>query len=328
MNSRKLKSLPALVKGMKACHNHRISSVQIYATNRCNSRCRICYIWDEKPKADLSVEAIKSIINSKKVEKSALYALLGGEFILHPNYKEMLTLFKNKNYILFSNCILDKKLIETVKEFKVPNLFVSLDGSKESYMNVRGVDKYDNVINVIKKTKDLTNITITYVINPYNTKEDFLHVKRIADKHKVGLVVAVYDTRSIYNAKTSKNSLYEVNDIFENNYLKSYKLWRDGKLRLPCYSIRTLLTVMPNGNIPLCQQKNIILGNIYKNNIDSIWEKSKDVQLKHTDCNGCWITCHRSFDNNVCKFMHTFLLEPVLNRFVGKYDWKQVGKIF
>lgn len=327
MNMRKIKAFLNLINGIIACYSGRISSVQLYATNRCNSRCRICYIWDEKPKTDLSLEAIKKIVNSKKVEKNALYGLVGGEFILHPNYKQILSLFKNKNYILFSNCILADRLIEAVKVYHVPNLFISLDGNRDTYKKVRGVDKYTNVIRVIKELKGITSITITYVINPYNTKEDFLHVKKIAEDHGVGLVVAVYDTRSIFNTKARGGSLYIVNDVFENNYLKSYKFWKNGKLKLPCYSIRTLLTVMPDGNVPLCQQKNISLGNINKNDVDEIWEKSKKIHLQHTNCNGCWITCHRSFDNNVCKLLNTFLPNFVLDRAVGEYDWKKIGRI-
>lgn len=326
---RKTRAFKELLQGAKSCYNHKISFVHLFVTNRCNSKCRICYIWNKRPKIDLDVQKIKEVVSSKVVEKNALFCLLGGEFILHPECETLLEFFseKNKNFILFSNGILTDKLVELVKEFKVPKLMLSLDGPKETYKKVRGIDGYDDVIRTIKELKDSTEITLTYVINPFNSRKDFLHVKNVAEKNKIGLVIGTYDTRGIYDTKLSQTKFYSIGDLFKSNYLKSYELWSKGLLNIPCWSIRTLTTIMENGDVLLCQQKDIVLGNIYKESLEDIWIRSRELQKSFVNCNGCWISCHRSFDNNLCKLINTFTPHFVSSRVFGKYNWDRIGKI-
>lgn len=75
----KISAFADLGQEMISCYRHRISNVQLFATNRCNSRCRICSIWSETPKTDMDIKIIKDILEAKSVEKNAIYDLIGGE---------------------------------------------------------------------------------------------------------------------------------------------------------------------------------------------------------------------------------------------------------
>ncbi|MFZ3077700.1 MAG: radical SAM protein [Candidatus Aenigmatarchaeota archaeon] len=323
-------ALAELGSEMVSCSRRRISNVQLFATNKCNSKCNICSIWSETPKTDIDLGIVRDILKAKSIEKNALYGLVGGEFILHEKAEEIIGLFnkERKRYVLFSNCILTDRLIKIVKEQNVPSLMISLDGDRETYRRVRGVDKYENVMRAIKELKGGTKITITYVINSLNSRNDFIHVKNIAEKNRLGLCVVVYDRRAIFNTKLNEEKSYDLKGLYSSNYMDSYYRWKSGSLNLPCFSIRTLLTVMPNGDVPLCQQKNEILGNLHERKLDDIWKAAAEKQDKNKDCNGCWVSCYRSFDNNACRLLNTVLPQFALDRLVGKYGWKNIGKIY
>jgi hypothetical protein len=129
----------------------------------------------------------------------------------------------------------------------------------------------------------------------------------------------------MFHTELSKNNLYDVSDLFQSNFLKSYRLWANQGLKLPCLSIRHNLTVLSNGDVPLCQNKNIIAGNLHKDKIDAIWKRMIPLQNENKNCNGCWLPCQRGFDNNACKLLNTVFPEFILNKFIGKYDWEKIG---
>lgn len=316
-----------LLSGLHACWKRKIRNISLFATNRCNSRCRICHIWKETPKRDLEPEAVRNMLDSKTISRKCYVGLVGGEFLLHPHYEEIIKTVRKRtrNYTLYSNGILSDRVIDAVEKFGIPNLQISLDGTRETYRKVRGVDTYDSAIKVIENLRDKTKIGIIYTMNPLNTRKDFIHVLDIAKKNNVSIGVGVYDRREMFHTELDKGSLYGISDVFQTNFLKSYGIWAKEGLKLPCFSIRNNLTVLSNGDVPLCQNKNAIMGNLYKESIEAIWKRMIPVQDENKNCNGCWLTCHRGFDNNACKLLNTILPEFALNRLIGKYDWKKLG---
>ena len=54
-----------------------------------------------------------------------------------------------------------------------------------------------------------------------------------------------------------------------------------------------------NGDVPICQNLDVVLGNIHRNSLDEIFNspKSCKTQCQHSQkCNKCWINYHRKFD--------------------------------
>ena len=68
-----------------------LPTLMLYTTDTCNSRCQTCQIWQIKKHNYLSLESIRKILDSPLVRKSNI-GLEGGEFILHPDYQEILAL--------------------------------------------------------------------------------------------------------------------------------------------------------------------------------------------------------------------------------------------
>ncbi len=54
-----------LMRNMLFPKNKKLAQLMIYATNRCQSRCRHCSIW-QKPHDTLSKDEIVSLVSTKK----------------------------------------------------------------------------------------------------------------------------------------------------------------------------------------------------------------------------------------------------------------------
>ena len=61
----------------------RLAQLMIYATNRCQSRCRHCSIW-QKPHRHSPKDEIVSFMSSRCISSHTTVGLEGGEFVFTP----------------------------------------------------------------------------------------------------------------------------------------------------------------------------------------------------------------------------------------------------
>lgn len=298
----------------------KITNVMFYVTDRCNSLCKHCFIWNKKPNFDLSLEVIRDVLQSKHLAKTATFGLEGGEFFLHPQYEEILSLFQDKDYAILTNGILHQKVIAAVEKFKVKNLQISIDGTKETYKKMRGVDTYDNIMEIIKTLKGKTNIRIAYTFSRWNNKEDFLHVKELCERE--GLE---FGYENVYTEMWYMDTKYPQQEIpelegYKEEYLKLFNKWLKKEVHLPCWSINTKIAIWANGDLPLCQYKNVVLGNLREQKFDEVWEAEKTQQLQkaYRSCNGCWSGYHRGFDLSYRKSIQRVIPKPLQGIFTGE----------
>ena len=256
-------------------------------TNLCNSRCTICNHWSNPNKANLSVSVIEKLLESKLVNKNGIL-LEGGEPLLHPQIKEILYLLKGLDYKILSNGLLPRILETLVTDFEIPSVGVSLDGTRETYRRIRGVDGYPQVIETINRLRDETNVSVCFTISPYNTFDDYLHVRDICIENGVDLLLNIY-CESEFSGKLLDNLIDPRYEKLTNKYVSKYNSWVKGKIKRNCFGMRYNCNVFPDGNVVLCQAKpNVILGNLYTQSIDEIWKNKK---LPY--CNDCWLACNR-----------------------------------
>ena len=301
----------------------RILTLMFYTTNRCNSRCKTCHIWKSNPKKDLSLELMQDVLNSKVISSITNFGLEGGEFILHPQSRDIIEMLSDRNYILLSNGILADRLIETVKELNVKHIHLSLDGNETTHRNIRGIDNYDKVVKIIKELKGRTKISVVFTICPWSSLEDFIHVRQLCDKYNIRFTYSIYEDFNLFDVGENiirENFLTE-NDTsgFKDYYLKFYKNWVGGKTKLPCLSIANRIVIFPNGDVPLCSKKNIILGNLNNNSLDEIWnlDRTKKLQEEYRHCNDCWISFHRCFDLEYIQCLEHILPKKYIERIIS-----------
>ena len=312
----------------------KLSQLMIYATSICQSRCKHCSIWQREPES-LSLDDIKRIVGSRCVGKRTVVGLEGGEFVLHPEAEKIMEwLSKNhKNYTLLSNCLTPNKVIDAVRNYHPKHLFVSLDGNRETYERMRGRDGYDKVIQVVETLKDEIPISLMFCLSPWNDFSDMEFVINVAKKYNIDVRIGMYSTIDFFNTTQGlldaddfvKRIPQNIHDTQENyDYVALYEQWRRGNLKLRCQSIKSSLVIHSNGNVPICQNLDVVLGNIHKQSLDEIFngKPSCAQQCKYDkECNGCWINFHRKYDVILLRNFERFLPKGLIEKFYGKYQW-------
>ncbi len=279
----------------------KILSCAIFITNRCNLKCSHCFIWEKTPKIDIEPDIVRKLVTDRLL-KDAVFVITGGEFEMHPECDAILELIKDKKHIIASNGLNVKLIGEKVRKFKLRTLQLSLDGAKEAHDKIRGVNSsYDKVLEVIRDLRKITNIHISYTVTPWNTPEDLEHVKGVCRKYGLNMGINYLYDPPYYGVDFKRPRLYDASKYVKDfdYYTSRYHDWLDGRLSLPCNSIKLLTFVFPEGDVALCSCKtDVVLGNLHDNTFSSIWrsDKTKRIHEKFVKCNECWSSCNRAVD--------------------------------
>ena len=198
----------------------------------------------------LSLDEIIKIMESRCVTRRTVVGLEGGEFILHPEAGNILSWFDahHPNYTLLSNCLAASKVIAAVKKHRPKHLYLSLDGSRETYCYMRGRDGYDKVIEVIESCKDRLPISLMFCLSPWNSFADMEHVISIAKQYDIDVRIGIYNTMSFFDTtkdlmetddkdflRQIPSSIHETEENFD--FVALYDEWKNGRLKLRCHSI-------------------------------------------------------------------------------------------
>jgi MoaA/NifB/PqqE/SkfB family radical SAM enzyme len=325
----------------------KLSTLMFYSTNLCNSRCKHCFVWAQRPTVHISRAKMVEVMNSRCVSRHTTVGLEGGEFLLHPQANEIMEWFSDnhRNFELLSNCLQPRKVIEAVRKYPPKRLYLSLDGTRETYRNMRGADGFDKVIRVVESCKDRTPVSLMFTLSPYNSFEDMKFVVEIAKKYAVDIRIGIYNNIDFFQtvdaAHETVDAAHEggreaaggyagqipenVRETAENyDFLILYDEWRRGRLKLNCYSIFDSLVIHPGGNVPICQNLDVTLGNIYEKSLDEIYNSRASVALQRKQaksCNQCWVNFHRKYDIVLLRSLERILPKPVIQLFYGPYQW-------
>ncbi len=319
----------------------KLSTLMLYSTTRCQSRCKHCSIW-QKNVESLSLNDIKKIMRSKCITRNTVVGLEGGEFILHPEAASIMEWFKNNHpqYTLLSNCLKPQAVIDAVRKYHPAHLYVSLDGNKETYKEMRGCDGHDKVVKVVEALKDEVPLSLMFCLSPWNSFSDMKYVINMARSYDVDIRIGIYGTMDFFDTKADllaadlKNfvpnipqGIHETEENFD--FVALYEEWRNGHLRLRCQSIFSELVIHSNGDVPLCQNLNVKLGNIHENSLDEIFNsrKTSKIQCRYSkECNACWINFHRKYDIILLRNLERILPKSIIELFYGPYQWTDNSK--
>lgn len=312
----------------------------LYATTACQSRCKHCNIW-QKRREHLSLDDIKRVMQSRCVTHRTTVGLEGGEFILNPQADEILEWFQahHPNYTLLTNGLAPRRVIDAVRQYHPRHLYVSLDGNRNTYKHMRGCDGYDRVFEVIETLKDEVELSLMFCLSPWNSFKDMGHVINVALHYGIDVRIGIYGTMAFFD---TTSGLIEATDLVgsiphnihktQENYdfVALYDQWRHGNLRLRCQSIMSSLVIHSNGDVPLCQNLDVRLGNIHQQSLDEIFNSSQAcvTQCRYSkNCNDCWINFHRKYDIILLRNLERFLPKRLIEKIYGPYQWTNDPKI-
>ena len=237
------------------------------------------------------------------------------------------------NYTLLSNCLAPRRVIDAVRRYKPRHLYVSLDGGRETYQRMRGRDGYDCVIQVVEALKNEVPLSLMFCLSPWNTFDDMAFVINVAKHYGIDIRIGIYGTMAFFDTTSElltasdfvKQIPQSIHDTQENyDFVALYDEWRNGHLQLRCQSIMSCLVVHSNGDVPLCQNLDVVLGNIHKQSLDEIFNGASGCQTQchySRHCNDCWINFHRKYDIILVRNFERLLPKRLIEKFYGRYQW-------
>ena len=133
-----------------------------------------------------------------------------------------------------------------------------------------------------------------------------------------------------HNKDFKKNIPKIIKEFAENyDFLMLYDEWRQKKLKLKCYSILDSIVVHPDGSVPICQNLDVKLGNIYNNTLDEIInsKSTQSIQNDHVNnCNQCWLNFHRKYDIVLYRNFEKYFGKWATSKVFGYYQWEEDKK--
>lgn len=108
------------------------------------------------------------------------------------------------------------------------------------------------------------------------------------------------------------------------DFLLLYDEWRRKHSKMKCYSILDSIVIHPNGNVPICQNLGVILGNVNDQSLDDIFNSraSQKTQKEYVhNCNQCWLSFHRKYDVVMLRTLEKVFPKRVVELIYGKYQW-------
>ena len=164
-------------------------------TSRCNFRCRMCYIHDQK-NADMSAgEWIE--IGRAAVKKGMIFLLLtGGEPFLRPDFPKIYEALYKMGLMISINTngsLITDEMFDFLVKHPPSRMNISLYGcSSETYNRLCGVPMYEQVKNnIIRLKKAGLNIKLNASITPYNV-EDIEEIYAFGEEHSMPVQATTY----------------------------------------------------------------------------------------------------------------------------------------
>jgi radical SAM protein with 4Fe4S-binding SPASM domain len=145
--------------------------LEFQITDRCNLRCRHCYIGDGLHQ-DLPLEKIFKVFKEFEEIQGLRLLLSGGESLLHPHFWEINEILRKYPFrsILLSNGTLITK--ETAKKLRVHEVQVSLDGMMEGHESIRGEGTFEKTLQAIDHLQEVDiRVSVATMIHRKNLKE-------------------------------------------------------------------------------------------------------------------------------------------------------------
>lgn len=283
-----------------------IIAATVRLTKACNLRCPHCYVNAGKiADNELSCEELKSVVDQLAALKVFYVFYTGGEPFSRKDIAEILNYADKKGVgisISTNGSLLNKEILNKIKNIKFDLFQISLDGSSKIHESIRGKGMWNKTMSAIELSKKIlkNNIGIGTVIMKDNWKildkvleEGVSHGIDIFDL--MCLIIAGRATKDL--GPTSKEFLKSLELIFDKyeklqskvRFAKDTtippalvpKAWRDKgihKTFSPC-SFPYYIAIDSNGNIAPCDGlfdcKEMIIGNVRKDSIKNVWEKSK-----------------------------------------------------
>lgn len=287
--------------------------VSVITTYRCNSRCAMCYIWQNPtlPKEEVTLETLA------KIPSGIDYLnLTGGEPTLRRDLMDIVDLLypKAMKLEISSNGLFPERIEPIIKKYPDIKIRFSLEGFETVNNQIRGEkDGYNKKVQGLLRLQELggTDLGFAITIQDENVK-DLVALFYFAEKN--GFELATSTLHNGFQFHKSNNTFYDrlkVARHMENliigqlgtpgvkNWFRAYLnlgliarvLGHDRLLR--CTAADDFVFIDPWSDVYACNVRpDLKLGNLTEKNWEEIYlgPQAKDIRQKVSQCTqNCWM---------------------------------------
>ena len=255
--------------------------VDVEISSTCNMRCPMCYTITEEfqkkvKRQFMSFELFKKIIDEcVKYNVFSIRISLRGEPFIHPEVIKMISYAHNKGIKEISSLTnalaLTPELFGQALQAGLTWLTVSIDGVNEVYEKIRIPAKFKDIVNKIKKYKEIKN--------KHRTIKPVIKIQSVWPAVKDN-VQEYYDTFHSYVDNIASNPLID--------YLGKDKEI-EYEANFDCPVLYQRLAIGSDGSVLLCSNDEMnehVIGNVNKDSLYDIWhgdkmQKIRDLHKQH-----------------------------------------------
>jgi len=276
--------------------------LELQITDRCNLRCRHCYIGD-KGNSELSVNQIQKTLKEFEEMQGLRVLISGGEPLIHRKFKEinhMLPDFFLRKVLFTNGLLLNKRIL---KKLNVDEIQVSIDGLEDAHDSLRGKGTFKLAIEAVKNAIDSGfEVSISTMVHPKNL-EDFEEMEKLFKD--IGIKDWTVDVPCV-TGRLKENDQFSISPELGGKYL-GYGFGEglhSGASGFGCGL--HLMAVMADGRVSKCTfYSDSPVGRI-KDGLRECWQRIKPVRLDELKCDCSYIESCRGG----CRYRATLLGDP------------------
>lgn len=266
------------------------SYVEWYFTNKCYLNCIHCMNNASIINYNEAFDNLTFICNELIKIKPTTINISGGDPLIEPNIYNIANMFLKNNINLTLSTTgfkIDKDSILNILKFFPGGIQLSIDSfNSEVHDKIRGrkgaLHNCIKTIKLIRKYSLEYDIQVCMVLNKLNVN-DIKNTIKLASELKVNSI-KILSLYPIGRSKQNKYLFLDKNDMnkpledivdAKNKYTNINIFYRDPIWQLNRHIIKPnknyMMTIMNNGDIKIATYLPFCFGNVYKDNLSSIW---------------------------------------------------------
>lgn len=311
----------------------KIRHLIFHVTNRCNMRCRHCFVSFDNPKKELTFDEIKSI--SKSFQGIIWLDIGGGEPVLREDLEDIISLFNFEELSIPSNGWETELIVNRLEKINFMArgrliITLSLEGMEKTHDEIRCFNSFKRTVQTFYRLKKIKGLRVKFntVVCEKNCEEILDLMKFVKglkpDFHSVIMLRGSPSDRSMRLPPIEKiNSLgkdiYSIQQCYDygrtgilSKIHRNYQVYKrnitsrilyEKKQVIPCLAGHSHLVIWPEGQVSACELLPPF-GNIRERNMD---ELLNSAELKKTILS---IKDGRCFCTHDCNMIENILFNP------------------
>ena len=308
--------------------------VHFYVTRQCNLKCRMCNVWKNKDKKNLSLEEIKIAANKIKKLGASHVVITGGEPLIRKDLPQIISIFSKLNIstrLQTNGLLLTEDKLNKLIESGLGDITISLDtldDEKQDYIcglkNVNISSKSLKMLEMISKKMPKSMIAANIVVSHKNINELISLIKILDSKGIWSTFVPVNlsDEKEDYLFKAKSDEFKFTEEDRQNSprvykeilklkkqgykilvsskFLKqSSKYIKDNNKKWKCDAGELYFSIFPDGSFSPCDEIPTDVNILDDNFLQKYKSKEfrKFLEKVQVTCEGCFYGCWKETSN-------------------------------